>query len=103
MMNRLIFRYAKVATKKEGFNTLEEGRVGGHHVYELAVLRTGLTHYDLAVLFNDLCFDLTRMFIHQGFERGLARDNSSSNFFHTGWTEAVSFARKPKRRGAAFI
>jgi hypothetical protein len=60
---------AKVATEEERFDAFEERRVGRHHVDELAVLRAGLAHDDLTVLFQNLRFDFARMLIHQRLER----------------------------------
>src|SRR5256885_11511686 len=103
MMDRGIFRHAKVTTEKERFDPLEEGRVSCHHIYKFAVLRAGLAHNYLAVFLHDLRLDLARMFIHQGFQRGLSGNDSGTNFLHTSWTETVSLARKTQRRRAAFV
>src|ERR1700741_5335501 len=98
MMNVRILGSLKVASKKERFNALEESRISCHHVDKLAMLRTGLAHYDLSVLFNNLCFDLARMFVHQRFERGLAADDSVADLFHAARAKAVGFPREAERR-----
>ena len=68
-MNVFVFGGAKVATKEERLDPFEKRRIGRHHIFELAVLRTSLAHDDLTVVFEDLCFDFTRMLVHQRFER----------------------------------
>ena len=72
-MNVLVFGGFKVTTEKERFDAFEKRRIGRHHVDKLAVLRAGLSHHDLAVLFDDLCFDFARMLVHQSLERDRRR------------------------------
>jgi len=87
-----IFGGAKVATKEERLDALEKRRVGRHHIFELPVLRTILAHHDLAVVFDDLRFDLARMLVHQRLERDRTADHGVANFFYAGWAETVSLA-----------
>src|SRR6185436_16013208 len=103
MMDRSVLSHAKVSSEEERLDAFEEGRVSCHHIDKLAMLWTGLAHYHLTVLFYDLRFNLTRMFIHQGFERRLAGDDCRANFLYTGRTEAVSLPRKPERWRTAFV
>lgn len=98
-----VFCGAKVTTKEERFDTLEKRRVSRHHIFELPVLRTILSHHDLAVVFNDLRFDLARMLVHQRLERDCAADHGVANFFYAGWTETVSFAWETEGRSTALV
>jgi hypothetical protein len=56
-MNLFVFSSAKVTTKKEGLDPFKKRRIGRHHVFKLAVFGTGLSHQNLAIVFNDLRFD----------------------------------------------
>jgi hypothetical protein len=103
MMNVLVFGGAEVATEEERLDALEKRRVGRHHVFELAVLRAGLAHDDLAVLFDDLRLDFARMLVHQRFERRLAGDDGVANFFYAARTKTVGLAREAERRSTAFV
>ena len=50
----LVVVRADVAAREDLFQVLEEGRVHGHHVLEVAVHRAVLHHEDLAVALDDL-------------------------------------------------
>jgi hypothetical protein len=80
-MDVRIFGGAKVATKEKRFDPLEKCRISCHHVNKLAVLRTGLAHDYLSVLFYYLSFDFAWMLIHQRLERCLAADDGVADFF----------------------
>src|SRR5829696_3704504 len=103
MMNVFVFGRAKVTTKEERLDTLEKRGIGRHHIFELPVLRTILSHHDLAIVFDDLRFDLAGMLVHQRLERDRAGDHGIANFFYAGWTETVSLAWKTEWRSAAFV
>src|SRR5687768_16013670 len=103
MMHVLVFCYAEVASEEERFDTLEKRGVSRHHVNELAVLRAGLAHDNLAILFDDLRFDFTWMLMHQSFKGRLAGNYSVANLFHAGGTQTVGLAREAERRSGAFI
>ncbi len=90
-MDVFVFSSAKVASEEKRFNPLEKRRISCHHVNKLAVLRTGLAHDDLSVLFHDLRFDFARMFIHQGFERGFAGNHGVANFLDAAWDKDCRF------------
>src|ERR1043165_5468083 len=75
LVNVRIFRSPKIATKKERFNSFQKRRIGRHHVGKLAMLRASLPHDHLAVLFQNLRFDFTRMLMHQSFQRSFAADH----------------------------
>src|SRR6185436_11069254 len=92
VMHVFVFSSAKVTTEEERLDALEKRRIGRHHIFEFAVLRTGLSHHYLTVVFNDLGFDLTGMLEHQRFERHRAGDHRIANFFNAGRTETVSLA-----------
>ena len=98
-----IFGGAKVTTKEERLDALEKRRVRRHHIFELPVLRTILSHHDLAVVFENLRFDLAGMLVHQRFERHRSADHGVANFFYAGWTETVSLARETKWRSTALV
>src|SRR5215216_2517705 len=102
-MNVFVFSGAEVATKEERLNAFEKRRVGGHHIFELPVLRAILSHHDLAVVFDDLRFDLAGMLMHQRFERNRSADHGVANFFYAGWTKTVSFAWETKWRSTALV
>ena len=102
-MHVFVFGGAKVTTKEERLDTLEKRRVGRHHIFELPVLRTILSHHDLAVVFNYLCLDLAWMLVHQGLERDRAADHGIANFFYAGWTKTVSLAWETEWRRSAFV
>src|SRR5687768_10741753 len=96
-----VFSSAEVASKEKRFNPPEKRRVSCHHVNKLAVLRAGLAHDHLSVLFHNLRFDFARMFVHQGLESGFAADDRVANFLDAMWTKAVGLAREAERwRGA---
>ena len=99
----LVFGGAKVTTKEERLDALEKRRVSRHHIFELPVLRTILAHHNLAVVFDDLSFDLAGMLVHQCVERSRARDHGVANFFYAGWTETIGLAWETKRRSSAFV
>jgi len=98
-----VFGGAKVATKEERLDALEKRRVSRHHIFELPVLRAILSHHDLAVVFDDLRFDLARMLVHQRLERNSAADHGVANFFYAGWAETVSLAWETEWRSTAFV
>ena len=102
-MNVFVFGSAKVTTKEERLDALEKRRIGRHHIFELPVLRTILSHHDLAVVFHDLRFDLAGMLVHQGLERDRAADHGIANFFYAGWAETVSLTWKTEWRCTALI
>src|SRR5688500_12746224 len=82
-----IFGGTEVATKEERLDALEKRRIGRHHVFKLAVLRTVLAHHDLTVVFNDLGLDFTRMLVHQSLERNFTADDGVANFLYTSGTK----------------
>src|SRR5687768_937038 len=102
-MNRRVFGCAKVAAKKQRFNSSKELGISCHHVIKLPVFRTSFTHDDVAVDFQNLCFDFTRMLMHQGIERGFAGDHGVSNFFDAGGTKTISLAWKAKWRRRSLV
>ncbi len=102
-MHVRIFGGFKVAAKKERFNPFEKRRIGGHHINKLAMLRTGLAHDDLAALFHNLCFDFSRMFIHQRFERGDAVNHRRAHFFNAARTKRICLSGKTQRRRRTFV
>src|ERR1044072_4628610 len=98
MVYVFVFGGAKVTAKEERLDALEKRRVGRHHIFELPVLRAILSHHDLAVVFDDLRFDLTRMLVHQRLERNRTADHGVANFFYAGWTNTAGFAWETKWR-----
>src|SRR5215813_14701254 len=102
-MNVFVFSSAKVTTEEERLDALEKRGIGRHHVFKLPVLRTRLSHHDVAIRFKYLGFDLTGMLEHQGFERHRAGDHRVANFFYAGWTETIGLAWETKWRSRAFV
>src|SRR6266851_4957260 len=92
-----IFGCPEVTTKKERFNALEKGRIRGHYIDELTMLRAGLSHHDLSVLFQNLGFDFAGMLIHQRLESRFSGNHGVADLFDATRAEAVSFAGKAKR------
>ena len=103
MMDVLVFSSAEVASEEERFDPLEERRVSRHHVNKLAVLRTGLAHDHLSVLFDYLSFDFAWMLIHQRLERRLAADDGVANFLDATRTKTVSLTWESERRRGSLI
>ena len=102
-MHVRIFGGLKVATKKERFDALEKRWISGHYVYEKPMFRAGLTHDDLAVIFHNLGFDFSRMFIHQRFERGGALNHRRAHFFNAARTKRICLSGKTQRRRRTFV
>src|SRR5882672_9438243 len=102
-MDVRIFSSAKVASEEERLDPLQERGIGCHHVDKLAVLRAGLAHHHLSVLFHDLGLDFARMLVHQRFESGFAADNGVANFFDATRTKTVGLAWEAERRRGAFV
>src|SRR5437588_3028305 len=102
-MHVRIFGYLKVTAKKERLDALEKRWVSGHNVHELTVFRADLTHDDLAVLFHNLCFDFSRMFIHQRLKWRRAVDDRGTNLLNTARTKGIGFSRKAEGRRRAFV
>src|SRR5687767_12529324 len=102
-MNVFVFSGTKVTTKEERLDALQKSRVGRHHVFKLAVLRTSLAHDNASVGFEYLGFDFTGMLVHQSVERNFTGDDGVANLFYTRWTKTVCLARKPQRRCGAFV
>ena len=67
------------------------------------MLRTILAHHDLTVVFKDLCFDFTRVLVHQRLERHLTGNHRVANFFYAGWTKTIGFAWETQWRSTAFV
>ena len=103
LVNVGVFSGAKVATEEERFNSFEEGRIGSHHVRELAVLRASLAHNDLAVLFENLRFEFAGMLVHQRLERRFASNHGGAHFLHAARTKRVSLSGKTKWRRGSFV
>src|SRR4051794_39349977 len=103
MMNVFVFSGLKVTTKEERLDTLEKRGISRHHIFKLPVLRTRLSHHDVAASFEYLCFDLTWMLEHQRVERHFAGDHGVANFFYAGWTEAIGLAWEPEWRSRALV
>src|SRR5215213_400798 len=72
-------------------------------IFEVPVLRTGLAHHYLTVIFKDLGLDLTWMLEHQRFERHRAGDHCIANFFDAGWTETVGLAWETEWWRTSFV
>ncbi len=102
-MDVLVFGGAEVAAKEERLDAFEKRRIGRHHVFKLAVLRTSLAHQHLSVVFDDLRLDLTRMLVHQCLERNFAANDRVTNFFYTGGTKAVGLAWKTEWWSGALV
>ena len=102
-MNVFVFGGAKVTAKEERLDAPQKLRISRHHIFELPVLRTIFAHHDLAVVFDDLSFDLAGMLVHQCVERSRARDHGVANFFNAGWTKTIGLTRKAEWRSSAFV
>src|SRR5690349_18581984 len=103
MMNVFVFSGLKVTAEEERLDALEKRGISRHHVFKLPVLRTSLSHYDVAVSFEYLRFDLTGMLEHQRVERHFAGDHCVANFFYAGWTETIGLAWEPEWRSRALV
>ena len=102
-MNVFVFSGTKVTTEEERLDARQKRRIGRHHIFKQPVLRTGLSHQYLTVVFNDLGLDLTGMLEHQHFERHLTSDHRIANFFDTGWTETVGLAWETEWWSSSFV
>ena len=71
---------ADVAARENVFQVLEERRVDGHHVFEVAVDGAVLHHQDLAVALDHLRLDLARLVGVEHFERASCRPGSAGGF-----------------------
>ena len=80
---------ADVAAGKGLFKVLEEGRVDGHDVFEVAVLGAILDHEDLAVALDDLSLDFANLLIQKDFMRKLAVEDLLADFGDAFGTEGV--------------
>src|SRR6185295_9377626 len=103
MMNVFVFSGLKVTTEEERLDALEKRGISRHHIFKLPVLRTRLSHHDIAVSFENLRFDLTRVLEHQRVERHRAGDHRIANFFYAGWTETIGLAWETKWRSRALV
>src|SRR5438067_2268153 len=103
LVHMRVFGGLKIATKEKRLDALEKRRIRSHHVYELAVFRASLAHDDLAVLFDNLCFDFAGMLVHQRFERSRAVDHGCANFLHAARAKRICLARKTERRRGSFV
>src|SRR5262245_16106926 len=97
-VNIRIFRRTKIATEEERFDSFEERRVSGHHVFKLAVLWASFAHNDLAVLFQNLSLEFARMRVHQSFKRSLAADHCIANFLNAARAKRICFSGESERR-----
>ena len=80
------------------FQVLEERRVDGHHVFEMAVNRAILHHQDLAVALDHLGLDLARLVGVENVERGLAVQNLLPDFRNAARAQGIGIARPAQRR-----
>src|SRR6185369_12443105 len=103
MMNVFVFSGLKVTTEEERLDALEKRGISRHHVFKLSVLRTRLSHHDVAVSFEYLRFDLTGMLEHQRVERHRAGDHRVANFFYAGWTQTIGLAWETEWWSTAFV
>src|SRR6185369_9588825 len=103
MVYVFVFGCAEVATEEQRLDASQEFRVSRHHIFELPVLRAIFAHHDLAVVFDDLRFDLARMLVHQSVERNRAGDHGVTNFFYAGWTKTIGLTREAEWRSRAFV
>src|SRR6266478_3353643 len=97
MMDMRVFCRFEIAPEEQRLNAFEKGRVGRHHIDELAVLRAGFAHHDLSVLFNNLCFEFAWVLVHQRLERSLAADDGVANFLDATRAKRISLSGKTKR------
>ena len=84
---------ADVAAGEDLFQVLEERRVDGHHVFEVAVNGAVLHHQDLAVALDDLGFDLAGLSIVQHVEGSLAIEDLLADFRYATGAERIGVAR----------
>src|SRR6516165_952907 len=89
---------ANVAAREALFKVLEEGRVDGHDVFEVAVLGAILDHENLAIALDDLGLDFANLFIQKDFMGKLAVEDLLANLRDALGTERVSGARPAERR-----
>ena len=94
----LVVVRAHVAARERVFEVLEEGRVHGHHVLEMAVLRAVLDHQDLAVALDDLRLDLADLLVQQDLVVTLAIEDLLARFAHAHGAQRVGLARPAERR-----
>src|SRR6185503_10902439 len=76
----------------------KEFRVHRHQVFKMTVLRAIFDHPDLTVAFDDLCFDLTDLFIDQRRNVTFTADDLFPRLDNAVWAERIGLPRKPKRR-----
>ena len=67
----------EVAAGKQVFNAREKRRVDRERVGKGAVCRAGLLDHDLAVAFEDVRADLTRVIVDERLDRLLARQDAA--------------------------
>ena len=84
---------ANVPAGKDFLQVFEEGRIDGHHVFEMPVERAILDHDDLALLFHDRRFDLADLFIEQDAEVGLAVEDRLARLAHAARAKRICLAR----------
>src|SRR5213080_1589902 len=77
--------------------------VNGHHIFEEAMLGALLHHHDLAVFFDDGCFNFADFFVEQNFVGQLAVENLLTNFWDTFRAQRIRRARPAKRRLGLFV
>ena len=93
---------ADVAAGEDFFQVLEEGRVDGHHVFEMAVDGAILDHQDLAVALDDLRLDFAGLVGVEDFEGRLAVQDLLADFGHAARAERIGLARPAQRRLGLF-
>ena len=89
---------ANVAARKHVFKVLEERRVDGHDVLEMAVERAVLDHQDLAVAFEDRGLDLADLLVQEDAHILLAVENLLTSLPYARRAERVGLARPAERR-----
>ena len=89
---------ADVAAREDVFQVLEERRVHGHHVFEVAVDRAILHHQDLAVAFDDVGFDLADFLVQEDLVRQFAVHDLLPDFGDAFRTKGIGFPRPAQGR-----
>src|ERR1022692_540522 len=77
--------------------SLEEGRIDGHHVLEVAVNGAILDHQDLAVALDDFGLDLAHLIVEQDGQRLLAAEDFRADLGDAAGAQRVGLARPPQR------
>ncbi len=89
---------AHVAAGEALFKVLEEDRIDGHDVFEVAVLGAVLDHEDFAVALDDLGLDFADFFVEEDFVGQLAVENLLADLGDALGTKRVSGARPAEGR-----